>query len=1548
MRTVLLDGAPRGALPWRASWMALLAGSLALVASAQTPSVDTDFNPGANNTVTAFALQPDGKILVGGSFTTLGGLTRNHIGRLHVNGSVDADFDPGANGDVSSLAVQPDGRIVVAGAFTIIGGQSRNHLACLETNGTVVAAFNPGVNGTISALAVQANGSIVLGGSFTTLGGVSCTNLARVDSSGTADATFHPNADDQGQVLSVAIQPSDGKILIVGTFTKVGTPTTSHNRIARILSNGLVDGTFTASAGLIYEVPFVVTVQANDSILVGGSFTRINTTDRNNLARMDSSGVTDSTFNPNVDQMVYALAMQSDGKILLAGTFGTVGGSTRNYIARIGANGTVDAGFDMGAGGNVNALAVQADGKILVGGQFSSLGSVNRAFIGRLNATGPATNALSYNGSTITWLRGGTAAEVWRTTFESTTNGTTWNALGAGTRVAGGWQLTGVAAGIPMIRARGYTLGGYVCGSDGIVETILGLPYVDVTNANRTVIWDVDALRVAGTNNASVVGTMRWTNNLTGGSGIFAAGAAWQSAPIGLAAGTNLITVSGTNAFGMASSDNVSYTRQDITTGSPFVAVTNLSGTVSYDVAALAVAGTNNASVVGSMRWTNSLTGGSGTFPVQTPWQIPSVNLAVGANPIVVSGSNSLGVAATGSVTITRGGIGTGTPFVDVTNQSMTVDHLVAAWAIGGTNNAHVVGAMRWTNGLSGGSGTFPAASPWLAAGIRLNEGANPITVTGTNLLGMAAADTVTIIRNGEDTSPGPFHFVATNGLAVWPYTNWTTAAQVLQDAIFAASPGDTVLVSNGVYNTGGMAVYGAMTNRVALTKAVTVRSVNGASVTAIAGQPCPANGACGDGAIRCAYLTNGASLIGFTLTNGFTRAGGDELREQSGGGVWSETWAESIPYVAACILVGNSAAVSAGGAYDGVYGSCLFTGNSAPMGGGARMSQLENCTIAGNAAASTGGGVAGAVLHNCIVYDNEAPSSMNVAGSSVSYTCSTPLVAGDGNITSAPMFANAAAGNFRLQPGSPCINAGENAGWLDATDLDGNLRPIDSRKDMGAYESYLPFLAITNPVGAVTNDATTCAVGGREQNLAGTLQWTNSLTGDTGCFAPTSSWQISGISLGAGTNVITVSGTNPLGAPASGAVTIIRRMTYGVTFDLAGHGARTGGGALSQTVVRAEAAVAPVFTVAPGWIFTGWDRPFANVVSDLAVTAQYNRVVCTVSFALGIYGSRAGGGALTQTVYYGDAAVPPAVEVAPSWRLMGWRLDPPGTALDHVTASVAATALYGAVHSISGGGAFAYAANPGWVNFAPSAAEGVAFGDHFLSGYAYAANFGWICFGDGNPTNGIRYTNVSGNDCGVNHNGAGGLSGYAYGANVGWINFGWTGSADTNHPRVDLATGAFAGYAYGANIGWIDLGSGLRTLRMFSLDLDGDGIPDAWEKETFGNLTAATANGNADHDPVSDRDEYLAGTNANDPGDYFAIKTVAYHAGNSQAEVTFRTVAGRFYLLETCALLGGGWSDSGLGLITPDAGPSTTRTISWPGSAARFIHAVAVVPLQP
>jgi len=218
------------------------------------------------------------------------------------------------------------------------------------------------------------------------------------------------------------------------------------------------------------------------------------------------------------------------------------------------------------------------------------------------------------------------------------------------------------------------------------------------------------------------------------------------------------------------------------------------------------------------------------------------------------------------------------------------------------------------------------------------------------------------------------------------PYTNWITAAHVIQDAVDAALAGDEVVVTNGLYATGGRAVgTNVLVNRVAVDKPLTLRSVNGQQFTVIQGRQVPGT-TNGDGAIRCVYLANGASLFGFTLTNGATRTDGDYYFDNCGGGVGCESVSA---VVSNCVLTGNSAQGSGGGASGGTLNHCTLSGNLATEGGGARGGVLNDCVLTGNTAGGWGGGAADSILSNCAVVGNSAATfGGGAAGTAFAHYC--------------------------------------------------------------------------------------------------------------------------------------------------------------------------------------------------------------------------------------------------------------------------------------------------------------------------------------------------------------------------------------------------------------------------------------------------------------------------------------------------------------------------------------------------------------------------------
>jgi uncharacterized delta-60 repeat protein len=459
---------------------------VALDAHCQMPDA---FDPGATGSIQCMAIQPDGNVLVGGSFIALGGVARTRIGRLFSDGTLDPTFNPGANGYVGALGVQSDSKILVAGFFTQLAGQPRRYIGRLFPDGTLDTTFNPGATSLVSCLAVQENGQILVGGQFGQVAGHDCQGIARLNQDGTLDTTFTPQAGGSYPIVySLAIQ-RDGKILVGGSFTALtGLP---RNFIGRLNLDGSVDPDFNPGANGIVNA---FAVQPDGLIVVAGSFSALGGQSAWSIGRLNSAGVFDGTFTAKVNGNVFTLATQADGRILLGGYFTQLGPEPCACIGRLNADGTPDTGFNAVAGNGtnwptINSLAIQPDGKVLVGGEFASLNEQPRKNIARVTATQPATQDLKVDldSGTINWLRTGTSPEVWRTMFDVSIDGSTWVSLGDGQPISGGWEWHGAT--IPSgatIRARGFVAGSYESGSDWFAETAIGPPAITSQPASRT------------------------------------------------------------------------------------------------------------------------------------------------------------------------------------------------------------------------------------------------------------------------------------------------------------------------------------------------------------------------------------------------------------------------------------------------------------------------------------------------------------------------------------------------------------------------------------------------------------------------------------------------------------------------------------------------------------------------------------------------------------------------------------------------------------------------------------------------------------------------------------------------------------------------------------------------------------------------------------------------------------------------------------------------------------------------------------------------------
>lgn len=553
----------------------------------------------------------------------------------------------------------------------------------------------------------------------------------------------------------------------------------------------------------------------------------------------------------------------------------------------------------------------------------------------------------------------------------------------------------------------------------------------------------------------------------------------------------------------------------------PAISISTPGGILAYDTPL--IEGINNANVVGEIIANVSEDGGTtNLYPVDrttdTAWEINSLVLETGIQyAITVIATNLNGTPASDSVVVERGGIGTGQPWIWVTNRP-PLDALTTTYPLGGSNNSHVAGSMQWINYYAGApisSGEFSrAGATWTTVISGLQTGENRVVFHATNAWGILATTTATV-HHGET----PLHYVSTNSITpAYPYLSWETAAHVLMDAVDAASDGDRILVGPGDYAHGYRDhLYGAA--RVLLDKGVTLESSDGAATTTIhgyrEGEPI---------AMRCILmLHSNAVLKGFTLTGGTALgiyplerkygggllafdmqeisdclfinntalpdgSGGGAMVYESGGLITRSTFASNTAANGAglalwfgkntqgsqLIAFGNQAEVSGGGfSIDNcarVHSMLAYGNHAGHYGGGFSIANnvfIWNTTSEDNSAGLGGGGyyfiASTAEVYNAMAWSN-TPNALGVASNHLPHRVYNSLLGGDlptsvvtyVRLNREPEYQNAAGGDYRLQKTSPGIDAGIQNTWItNRLDLDGFARKAGPALDLGAYEYW-------------------------------------------------------------------------------------------------------------------------------------------------------------------------------------------------------------------------------------------------------------------------------------------------------------------------------------------------------------------------------------------------------------------------------------------------------------------------------------------------------------
>lgn len=415
--------------------------------------IDTAFSSGegANFPITQVLLQPNGKILVAGSFTQYNGIDVRGVVRLNKNGSIDTSFEAIVTDSIiliQQIALQPDGKIIVAGLeHEELSPSNAYALIRLNSDGTRDYSFTKAgltvgdLHPTVNAIRMESDGNILLSvhifdagssvgyhgiisrldtdGNTLALSGLFWINslliqddgkiivsgfenidfndvekrVVRLNTDLTVDNTFlfednkiYPYP--QGVDIATAVLQIDGKIVIAGDFYELNGLIT--NNVARLNSNGSFDHTFNQHTGFNGSV-LATAVHTKRRLIVGGDFSRFNYLFRSNIVRLTEDGELDPSFDvgSGTNGKVHAIAVQSNGKVLIGGDFTSYNGNLCSNIARLKKDGSLDAGFsDVTADGVVRKIIIDKDDRILIAGDFENVNGIPIRGIARIKPDG--------------------------------------------------------------------------------------------------------------------------------------------------------------------------------------------------------------------------------------------------------------------------------------------------------------------------------------------------------------------------------------------------------------------------------------------------------------------------------------------------------------------------------------------------------------------------------------------------------------------------------------------------------------------------------------------------------------------------------------------------------------------------------------------------------------------------------------------------------------------------------------------------------------------------------------------------------------------------------------------------------------------------------------------------------------------------------------------------------------------------------------------------------------------------------------------------------
>ncbi|MCC9062229.1 T9SS sorting signal type C domain-containing protein [Flavobacterium piscisymbiosum] len=351
---------------------------------------------GFDNIVRTLCLQEDQKLIVGGDYLSLNGVSSPYLSRLMPDGTIDETFNIGIgfNGKIYSSYIQSDGKIIVGGSFTSFNGNNTGRLVRLNTDGSYDATFNTSIAasaGIIYDISPQADGKIIIVGSFTKYNNVTVNRIARVLPNGSLDTSFITGSGSSSNITSAKVL-SDGKILLSGNFTSFNG--SSINKIVRLFQDGSIDHNFNIGSGFNDDVNAMI-IQSDQKIILGGKFTNYNGIGANRIIRINQDGSPDSNFLSGSGfskDAVQTIKTDAVGNIMVGGSFiGSYNGTEINRLCFLNRDGTLKTDFDIGSGpgsASVLALATDREGSWYIGGSFSVFDNLNQGRLAKIDANG--------------------------------------------------------------------------------------------------------------------------------------------------------------------------------------------------------------------------------------------------------------------------------------------------------------------------------------------------------------------------------------------------------------------------------------------------------------------------------------------------------------------------------------------------------------------------------------------------------------------------------------------------------------------------------------------------------------------------------------------------------------------------------------------------------------------------------------------------------------------------------------------------------------------------------------------------------------------------------------------------------------------------------------------------------------------------------------------------------------------------------------------------------------------------------------------------------